>query len=1164
MEWMGSMKWQNKIIGGCYLYIVGIIAAMMLPVDPIWLPVLRSGTALALGLAGGLILWALVGSGGRKRLLLILWPVLALGATLFGYTRFISANTVPDYQIGEIRVHGAERALHQRVPLNDVSRLRIQKADEIDRDVQIRLVGELDARIPVRDEADNFKIDPAGNWHFDKVTTPITSYVITIRAEDPVGTDYIVQQPFSRITGLEWIDGPEEAVLPVYRISNHIGSFVRGARAQSPVTVLGRITSDPRVFGFRTVLMVTPEFIQFPAGGPFYRVEGGDIQVTVHPTLEGYSGFAGTAAYGADVQIEGELTVASGASNPGGFNARQFMQNHNVFGVMSPFQPRGQPAPVRMIVPQGMDSVRPGNWLVHFSLDLRDRILLLFKSTMPYPQSTFLGGVTLGLRFGLQGTQFPGEDRDPDSWMARFGMGPSEAHIVDDFRHSGVNHVLAVSGLHVTILTVMFIAIFSLLKFPRQVFVPFVIFALVIFAIITGARPSTLRAVIMNSMFLLTWAYLDRGLLSSVLIGVPVAAFLILVHNPLVVVDPSFTLSFGAILSLALITVPIHEILCKLRGNRFLVVVVFVFLTTALGVVNWQLVTTLSFIVPWLLFAIVVYQAAKWLEQRGMAVSQRFAFTAIPEGPSTFIAAQVAIQLGMMVPLSAYYFMRWPFAGAYANLIAIPLIGVVVQLGAIGGLLGLIPVVGPFITLVLNAANWIFASFFLWLAHVSSLIFPHPFVRRPRVIEIVVFYILLAAFIWRKPFGAWAKRMCERWNWRHRHAPTALVTGLVLIALVPLRIAPPRDTRDAGLHVTVFAVGYGSSVLVESPGGQRILVDTGFVQHDRGRRNEAIRTILPYMSHAAIRQLDGLIVTSPLPERSAGAAYILDHMRVAELILPPMLSGLDFNMEFADFMEMLGPKELIETQYDPERLRTMFEELVRNDQWPRRPSLARLIQERQPTAANRWAGRALTTRNAAVGDVLFEEDVDGVPFRIEILGPDPRPVERHVIENNGLSVRVVYGDFALLVPGSLQVEGQLHMADAWPSDQLQAQVFVVPNQGAGNPTLRSRPQRVQVEQALADYVEPLLELVNPDIAVFEFGNPRPVLGDAGRTAINMRDITRLFYTRRFGHENVLGTDSDLAIMIHSDGQTFSIDTQARRNRAAGGVDDAVADLQVGL
>lgn len=1161
------MKWQNKIIGGCYLYISGIVLAMLLPLDSAWLPLIQAGAALALGLAGLLIIWALLQGDNIKERAHIysryLWPMLAIGAVLFGYGRYTSANTVPDLQIGEIQLAAGALQFEQTVDLQDTSRIRLHKTQELASDLQVRVVGELAARLPVIDDEGQYLMDADARWKFTKAVMPMQSEVITISADDPVGTDYVVDQPFSRIDGVELVAGPAEGAVAVYRMSNHIGSFVRPARAQSPVIVLGRITSDPRVYDFKTVLMITPSFVQFPAGGPFYRVEGGDIQVTIHPDLEGYSKLARTAAYGADVQIQGDLTVARMASNPGGFNARQFMQNYNIYGLMSPFQPRGEPPPMRMVRPEGADEPRTGHGLVAFSLDLRDRVLLLFKSTMPYPQSAFLGGVTLGLRYGLQGAQFPGEqERGP--WATRLGMGASEAQIADDFRHAGVNHVLAVSGLHVTILTVMFIAIFALMKFPKQVFVPFVIFALVVFAIITGARPSTLRAVIMNSLFLLTWAYLDKGLLSSVLIGVPVAAFLILVHNPLVVVDPSFTLSFMAILSLALITVPMHDMLSHLRGNRFLVVVVFVFATTVSGIVNWHLVTTLGFILPWLIFGIVTYQFAKRMDLQGWGIPKRFAFAALPEGVSTFIAAQVAIQIGMMVPLSAYYFARWPFAGAYANLVAIPLIGVVVQLGAIGGLLGLIPIVGPYITLLLNAANWIFASFFLWLAHVSALIFPNPFVRRPRVIEIVVYYAFIAAFIWHKPLWKWIKATCATRRWTHRYAPAGFACVLVAIALLPLGIAPPRDTRPEGLHVTVLSVGYGSSILVESPSGKRILVDTGFVEHERGRRNEAIRTIMPYFSHAAIRRLDGLIITSPLSERAAGAAYILDHMRVAELILPPMLGGLNPDLSFEEFAALLGPAAHIQYRYPAERIERMYEDLVGNKRWPRRLALAPMLQARGPTQANQWSGRALTTRTAALGDVLFEETVDGQMFRIEVLAPDPRPVERHIVENNGLALRVVYGDFAMLIPGAMQYEGQQQLAEAWHDDQLRSQIIVVPHQGAANPTNVDRPDRVVVRRALDSYVQPLLDRVQPEVAIFEFGNPRPVLDMAGRTAINLLDITRLFYSERLGAENILSTDRDMAISIYSDGQTFAIETQAQRNRAQGGEDDAVSDLQVGL
>ncbi len=1151
---------QNRIIAFCYLYIGGIIAAMLLPLDPGWLPWLRIAAGLTLVPAGALVLWSLAEKTGATRRVRVLLFLLCSGALLLGYTRYISAHTVPDMRVGEIQIDGDSRLFHQAAALTDTSRLRLRKASPLEEDVRIRIIGELDARQPVRDADGHSRMDAEGRWMFNVIRMPIRSEEIILRSEDPLDTDYVIEQPFNRITGIEWLSGPRRGQLHVYRISNHIGSFVRPGRAQSPVTVLGRITSDPRVYDFKTVLIFTPVFVQYPAGGPFYRVEGGDLQVTVPPSVDTYPVIARTEAYGMDLALHGELTVARAEANPGGFNARQFMRNYNIYGLMNLYQPRDGDSPLIVISPEGA-APRTGHPLVGFSLDLRDRLLRLFKATMPYPQSAFLGGVTLGLRYGLQGAQFPGEEeRSP--WLTRIGLGRAESTIVDDFRASGVNHVLAVSGLHVTILTAMFIAVFSMLRLPRQIFVPGVIMALVIFAIITGARPSTLRAVIMNSLFLLTWAYLGKGLLSSVMIGVPVAAFIILLHNPLVVVDPSFTLSFGAILSLALITMPVHEILCRLRGNQFLVVMVLTLLTMVIGIRSWFLLITPSFLFPWLGLCVVLTWLGGRLQDKGIGLPRTFAFSALPEPVSTFLAAQVAIQIGMMIPLSAFYFCRWPFGGAVANLIAIPLIGVVVQLGAIAGLLGLIPVVGPFIALVLNAANWVFATFFLWLAHVSALVFPYPFVRRPLVLEVVVYYIFIAGFIWHKPLWAWLKRVAVARGWHERRAPVAMALSLGVVALLPLTVGPPRVDRPDGLHVTVLSVGYGSAVLVETPGGRKVLIDTGFVEHERGRRNEADRTILPFLSHRGIGSLDAVVLTSPLPERAAGTAHLLNHIRAGVLVVPPGLGRVAAGMSEDQLVQgaTLGRRPV---DLPGERLQRMHADWAGNPEWPRRPALAAVIADRGPTPLNRWAGRAMTVREVAAGDVLFEEP-GKVPFRIEVLSPSSEVPGEHVLENGGLVLRLVHGDAAMLLTGPLHYEGQRMLAASGAEGSIRAQVMLAPLHGAAIPGNRDRPPRDTVERELNRATRPLLQAVQPEAIVLEFGSPRPVLGDLGRAAVGVHELTRRFYTEAYGEDAVLSTDRDLAIMLHSNGAAWTIDTQALRNQARGGEEDAVSDLAVGL
>lgn len=1156
---------QTKIILFCYCFITGLVAAMAWPANPATLPALGTLTGIILSGAGALFLWvqrqARRGARTSSAARWFAWLLIG-GAFSLGYTRYIAANTVPDTRIAEITLSTDGARYIPRGTLPDTCRLRVRKTQELASDLHIRLFGELDARIAVRDENGRVRIDRRGRWQFQLAPRSITTDVVIVRADDPIGTDYIIEQPLTRISGVELVRGPARGAVTLYRISNHISAFVRPSRGQSPVTILGRISADPLVYDFRTVLPVTPEFIQYPAGGPFYRVEGGDIQVTIRPDLPGYEQFAVTEAYGHDVEIVGELTVARAAANPGGFNARRFMQNHNIYGLVSLFTPREGPPPIHVIKPDD-GPVREGHPLVEFSLHLRDDVLRVIKQTMLYPQSAFVGGVTLGLRYGLHGVECMFSPKHHHVW--RRADEPTiigrycEDTIADEFKEAGVNHVLAVSGLHVTILSVMFVGIFSLLRIPRQAYVPLIILILIIFAIITGARPSTLRAVIMNSLFMLTWAYLDQSLRSSVLLGVPVAAFLILLHNPLVLVDPSFTLSFGAILSLGLLTTPCLDLLQQLKGNQFVLAVILVASLTLIAVAHWPLAVTPQFLLPFLALSTVLFLIAGALQRKGRGVPETINYATIPEGVGAFLAAQCAIQIGMMIPLSAAYFARWPFAGAYANLIAIPLIGIVVQLGAIGGLLGLIPGIGIFIALLLGAANWVFSSIFLWLAHASAEAFPYPFVRKPGLLFLAAYYIGCAWFIWRVPFREAVKRQLDKIGFSNPWAPRVFnLAGILLIAGAIYADLTPAPLRD--LRLTVLSVGYGSAVLVESPGGRSILIDAGFVERERGRRNEAERTILPFLAHQKVRKLDAVILTSPRPERAAGLSYLLAHAWVDHLFLPPSLAALRPDESISEFTARF---DRARDRLEPDLLRRAYEELIGNPEWPRRRALAPELARRGPTLVNRWAGWQIRTHVAQAGQVLFEEQGPGGLFRIEVLHPSADSPDARDFDNGSLVLRVVYGDFAALLTGDLQYDAVARLVRAHSSSALRSQVMFLPHRGAAlgqaegdfKPVLRG---------LLGAELGALLDKVRPERVIAEWGTPRPVVGAQSRDATIAHELARQYVVDRLGARALLATDQDLALTFTSDGRHYTVVTQAELNRAAGGEEDAVSDLAIGL
>ncbi len=1136
---------QNKIIGFCWCYLAGIVVSMLATPEGALLPGLRLITALLA--LGWFVAWVLRNRqpGRAKQMLRLEWAALVLTALALGLTRHTSANTIPDTRIGEIVLRAGEGDYLESRALPDVSRILLRIKEPPDGDLRFRLVGELDARLPI-EENGVATMDDRGRWRFRLARVPQESTVLHISPEDAPGSVFVVPQPFSRITAIELLEGDADARLDVVRISNHAASFVRASRDSAPVTILGRILADPMVYDFKSVLTVTPAYIQYRAGGPFYRVEGGDLRVTVPPTVDNYPLFARTEAYGIDVQIRGSLFRAGSQANPGGFDQHRFMANHNLHGQMSLFQPRGEPAPIHAVAPADGE-LRRGHPLVQFSLGLRDRMLLVFKQVLPFPHSSFIGAVTLGLRYGLHGVESPfGEDRT----------------IADEFRAAGVNHVLAVSGLHVTILTAMFMGIFTLLRIPRRMYAPLVILILVIFAIITGARPSTLRAVIMNSLFLLVWAYLSQGLRASALFGVPVAAFLILLHNPLMIVDPSFTLSFGAILSLALLTGPIHEQLSRLRGNSFAAALVIVTVFTLIGMLRWPLLTEPRTAIPLLLFAVLTVWLTRVLDRKGLLLVGRFGFADIPGPVSAFLSAQVAIQLGMMLPLSAYYFSQWAMAGAYANLLAIPLIGVVVQLGVIAGLFGLIPGIGLLLALVISAANWALSSLFLWIAYAGTQYFPFPFMRRPSLIELLIYYLLIAAFVWHRPLWKSVRRFCERRAWSHPAAPRALLACGLVVLLAPAAIFPAAPRPD-GLNITVLSVGYGRSLVIETPGGRRVLVDAGFVEHERGRRNEAQRSILPFLAFRHLRDFEAVILTSPHPEESGGLPYILNEIKVPRLIVPPDLEGLRLDLSVPAFARLLG-YETMPRGVPRERLQRMYEDLVRNPEVPQRPSLARTLALRRDTWINRWGRQTIRLETAEAGDILLEEVVRGRPFRIRALHPGDAHFEEERVANRSLVLRIEYGDFSMLIPGDLHYEGQRHLLAYTEPELLRADIALVPHHGAALPVRRRGGLRNSVMTELRDATAPLLHAVDPAVFIVDFGFPRAVLGHDSRDAEGVQAITEQFIEDRFPHAELLHTGRDLAIFIRSDGETFTVETQAERLRAHGGDEDAVTDMEIGF
>lgn len=138
--------------------------------------------------------------------------------------------------------------------------------------------------------------------------------------------------------------------------------------------------------------------------------------------------------------------------------------------------------------------------------------------------------------------------------------------LLDDFRAVGVSHVLAVSGSNVAQVAEALLLVMAVCTIPRRRAIPLVWGGLGMFAVLSGAESSVMRATVMGSIGLLA------GLLGRRQNGVNallLAATIMIVLQPFVLrYDVGFQLSFAATLGLMVFSGPFGERL-KFLPERF-------------------------------------------------------------------------------------------------------------------------------------------------------------------------------------------------------------------------------------------------------------------------------------------------------------------------------------------------------------------------------------------------------------------------------------------------------------------------------------------------------------------------------------------------------------------------------------------------------------------
>ncbi|WP_284036061.1 DNA internalization-related competence protein ComEC/Rec2 [Neobacillus sp. 114] len=212
--------------------------------------------------------------------------------------------------------------------------------------------------------------------------------------------------------------------------------------------------------------------------------------------------------YGYVCELSGDLKKPKIAKNPNGFDYRKYLKTKEIYWIVeSKENPLNNCTPVKRNSP--------------FTLiqDLRFKGIHYLEKQFP----TEIASLSSALIFGERGMLSP--------------------DLQEDYQKTGLVHLLAISGLHVSLLIGMVFYMGIRLGLTRQTMTNFLLMVLPVYVILTGASSSVVRAGLMIFLVLAIVKWKNQLKLLP-LDAISLACIIYLAFNPLVLFDVGFQLSF--------------------------------------------------------------------------------------------------------------------------------------------------------------------------------------------------------------------------------------------------------------------------------------------------------------------------------------------------------------------------------------------------------------------------------------------------------------------------------------------------------------------------------------------------------------------------------------------------------------------------------------------
>jgi competence protein ComEC len=624
------------------------------------------------------------------------------------------------------------------------------------------------------------------------------------------------------------------------------------------VVITGLVAAEPDLHDRILNLRLESESIVL-SEGESRPVEG--------PVLVATSPFR-SIPYGARLRLAGRLEAPP---EDAGFSYREHLARQGIHSQMNRPQ---------------IDVLAEGGGSAIYSriLALKERAKGTIQRLLPDPQAALLTGILLGDDNGL----------------------PPE--LDEQFRATGMTHIIAISGFNIAILTGILLAA-SRPLFGHKRSAWFVLGGIALYTILVGADAAVVRAAIMGGLFVIAARLLGRPTFAPA--GLFAAAIAMTLVDPFILWNVGFQLSFAATLGLML------------------------------------------YVGPW----------SRWTETRFRRIADPETANKLTRTLSEILLATLAAML-LTLPIMAYHFGQLSLVSPLANLFILPAQPGVMIWGGLATLTGMVvPAVGQLFAWV----AWLFLTWTIGLVRffASLPLASVPISISPLAIVALFAFILGVTWFVRQS----SERRSELLERLSYNLPgRAALAGIAIVAI--LVVAWGLSQPDGKLHVSFLDVGQGDATFIRTPSGRQILIDGGVLP---SVINDHLGRQIPFWD----RDIDIVVATHPDADHVAALPGVFDRYRVGRLIT--------------------NGQEAEEQSY--------------------RALLA-------AAAANE-----VPIHPATAGEVIAIGD--GV--RLEILNPSsPQPLAPDPLSDNdnSVAIRLLYGDFSLLLTGDAGETSEQEMLSA--------------------------------------------------------------------------------------------------------------------------------------